>query len=65
MKTSLPTPEEIVQGYSLKNCLVVLYVYAHDLYDEVESMAKTCDNEEQLLAFARACLLRAIQRDKN
>ena len=65
MKTSLPPPVEIAKGYSLKNCLVVLYVYARDLYDEVESMAKTCDDEAQLLAFARACLLRAIQRDKN
>lgn len=65
MKTTLPTPEEIAKGYSLKNCLAVLYLYAQDLYDEVQCMAKNCKDDEQLLDFARACLLRAIQRDKN
>lgn len=65
MKTTLPTPEEITQGYSLKSCLAILYLYAQDLYAEVESMSKNCEDDARLLDFARACLLRAIQRDKN
>ena len=64
MSKVIPPPEVIVQGYSIENCLAVLYVWARDLYFEVESAAETCNDDEDLLAFARSCVIRAIEREK-